>query len=113
MIPSSVVAARQQLVVLLRARVEDAGGLDRLPEVRDEVRALASGGGAGGGHKLAAGRQAAGGGRKPLLTKTRACASITLIPDSTREQHTVACRSHCPFVTAVTACRKPHKRAQT
>eukprot|EP00965_Chrysotila_dentata_P097663 3228707-Pleurochrysis_carterae.AAC.1 len=40
MIPASVVAARQQLVGLLRGRVEYAVGPDRLPEVRDEVRAL-------------------------------------------------------------------------
>eukprot|EP00965_Chrysotila_dentata_P229331 6197128-Pleurochrysis_carterae.AAC.1 len=39
-IPTAVVTARQQLVVLLRSRVEDAVGPDRLPEVREEVRAL-------------------------------------------------------------------------
>eukprot|EP00965_Chrysotila_dentata_P016594 550336-Pleurochrysis_carterae.AAC.1 len=39
-VPTSVVTARQQLVVLLRARVEDAVGPDRLPEVREEMRGL-------------------------------------------------------------------------
>eukprot|EP00965_Chrysotila_dentata_P015746 521197-Pleurochrysis_carterae.AAC.1 len=40
MVPAAVVTARQQLIALLRSRVEDSIGPDRLPGVREEVRGL-------------------------------------------------------------------------
>eukprot|EP00965_Chrysotila_dentata_P063862 2116444-Pleurochrysis_carterae.AAC.1 len=43
MIPAAVVSARQQLIVLLRSRVEDVVGQDRLLTVREKVRALVEG----------------------------------------------------------------------
>eukprot|EP00965_Chrysotila_dentata_P244931 6206252-Pleurochrysis_carterae.AAC.3 len=40
-IPASVLSARQQLLALVRARIEQEVGEERLVEVRDKVRALA------------------------------------------------------------------------